>query len=215
MVDLLFSDHLKGTFEGLVVVLGPNGAGKTTLLQNLHGLGKGEVFWDGQSANGNKLARGFVHQSPVMLKGSVQKNLEIACDLAQIPKAQWRVRILDVADEFDLRSLLNKNAEKLSGGEAARLAFARACLHKPEILLLDEVTAHLDPENMRRIERYMVEFSEQGVVFFVTHALGQARRLAQSVVFLDQNKILYSGEAKKFWQSPPNAIAQKFIRGEL
>lgn len=215
MAELKYNSIIKGQFDGVVVVLGANGAGKTTFLKHLHGIDSDQATWDDQPAISTKHLRGFVSQSPQLLNGSVEYNLKTATKLLQMDKSQADQQIERVIEQNALGDLRQRFAPSLSGGEQARLCFARACLNDPKVLLLDEITAHLDPKNTKRLENAMKARAIDGTVFFVTHIISQARRLADHIIFMDQGEVLYSGPAEAFWTDNQDEKIRKFLAGEL
>ncbi|MEL6318848.1 MAG: ATP-binding cassette domain-containing protein, partial [Pseudomonadota bacterium] len=107
-------------------------------------------------------------------------------------------------------------ARRLSGGEQQRLAMARALALEPEILFLDEPTAHLDPAAAERIEALAGEAKAEGVkIVFVTHDLGQARRVADEVVFLHRGRLAERAPAARFFERPATEAARCFIDGRI
>ena len=119
-------------------------------------------------------------------------------------------------EEVHLKEKADQPARRLSGGEQQRLALARALLTRPKILLLDEPTASLDPGSVMIIERLILEASSAGVkVIFVSHDIGQAKRLAADVVFLHQGAITEHSTAQHFFSKPSSREAQAYLAGEL
>jgi tungstate transport system ATP-binding protein len=110
----------------------------------------------------------------------------------------------------------NRAARLLSGGEQQRLALARAWAVRPEVLFLDEPTANLDPAATRAVETIIARFHEAGTkIIMTTHDLGQARRLADEVLFLDRGRLIERAVAPQFFAAPSSAAASAFLEGEL
>lgn len=204
------------------VVLGPNGSGKTTLLRAIHGLAalsggrlRG-VSRDAAQAAGGELARcAYVFQKPVMLHRSALANVEHALAIAGVPAHERRQRAESALADVGLASLAARPARRLSGGEQQRLAVARANALEPDCLLLDEPTASLDPGAAAGIERYLLRLSERGRgIVMSTHDLGQARRLAERIVFMHRGRVVEAGDAPSFFHAPSSNLAQRFLRGE-
>jgi tungstate transport system ATP-binding protein len=195
--------------EGPTVIVGPNGAGKSVLLRLLHGLlepGGGSV----EAAPG--LRQAMVFQRPVMLRRSAAANIAHALSLAGIagdPAA--------ALEEVGLAHLADRPARRLSGGEQQRVALARALALKPDLLLLDEPTASLDPAATRAVEDVVARAAARGGtrVVMTTHDLGQARRLAAEVCLLHRGRLAERAPAPAFFAQPRTEEAARFLRGDI
>jgi len=118
--------------------------------------------------------------------------------------------------EVGLAHLAHRPARVLSGGEQQRLALARAWALHPEVLFLDEPTASLDPSATREIESVIRAFDAAGTkIVMATHNLGQARRLADEIIYLHQGRVLERATADEFFSRPATAEAAAFVKGEL
>ncbi|MGH8565227.1 MAG: phosphate ABC transporter ATP-binding protein [Gammaproteobacteria bacterium] len=197
------------------VVLGPNGAGKSLLLRLCHGLippSTGRILWAGDAAKGQAM----VFQRPVLLRRSVAANLAYPLRLIGLGRAERERRVAEALAMAGLTPLADRYARSLSGGEQQRLALARAWVRRPEVLFLDEPTANLDPAATRQVETVVKRFREAGTkVVMTTHDLGQARRLAEEVLFLHRGRLLEQAPAECFFAGPATAEARAFVRGEL
>ncbi|HET8728999.1 MAG TPA: ATP-binding cassette domain-containing protein [Alphaproteobacteria bacterium] len=215
-------DHLGFTLagRGRTVVLGPNGAGKSLTLRLCHGLIRptgGRVEWLGPAA-GHMVGRrhAMVFQRPVMLRRSARANLIHALALAGLGRRVRQEVAATALDRFGLTALADRPARVLSGGEQQRLALARAWVLKPEVLFLDEPTANLDPAATRAVEEVVRAFQADGIkVVMTTHDLGQARRLADEVLFLHGGRLLEQSPAKRFFETPQTREAAAFLNGNL
>lgn len=198
---------------GVTLVMGANGAGKSLFLRSLHGLlpAEGDVEFAGRSLRETQREQAMVFQKPTLLRRTVEQNMLFAA-----PEGTAAAQIEALLSEVHLNEKAKQPARRLSGGEQQRLALARALLTQPKILLLDEPTASLDPGSVLIIERLIQQAADAGVkVIFVSHDIGQAKRLASDVVFLHQGKITEHTSAQTFFDQPASREAQAYLAGEL
>ncbi len=179
----------------VMAVVGPSGAGKSTLLRCLNRLNEissGDVEFKGtplRTLDPLDLRRrvGMVFQIPVMFEGSVKENIDYATSLGG-PEAAAEELLVRVGLD---PSFLNKNAANLSVGEQQRLCLARALVNQPEVLLMDEPTASLDPFNTRLVEDLILELCAQGLtIILVSHNMAQARRVGDRVALLKEGRMV-------------------------
>ena len=202
---------------GTLAIMGPNGAGKSVLLRLLHGLlapTGGTVSWNG-AIPGDTTRRGqaLVFQRPVLLRRSAAANVDFVLALRGRSDAGRREALLA---RVGLAGRGGEPARRLSGGEQQRLALARALAIEPRVLLLDEPTASLDPSSTLAIERIVAEARADGVgVVWVTHDIGQARRMASEVVFLSNGRLREHTPASTFFEAPTSPQAREFLQGGL
>jgi tungstate transport system ATP-binding protein len=197
-----------------VALVGANGSGKSTLLRVLNGLvapGAGTV----QREPGLRLAMLF--QRPVLLRMSVLNNCALALWLRGLGwraarQAAWRA----LADA-GLQDVAARSGRQLSVGQTQRVALARALALNPEVLLLDEPTASLDPHSKRLVESSMQAFA--GTMVFASHNLGQVKRLATRVLYLEQGRVLADLPVDQFFDTPQlqrhSVAAAHFVKGEV
>ncbi len=205
------------------VILGPNGAGKSLLLRLCHGLLKpttGRVTWcgPGAAASSDRLAQrqAMVFQRPVMLRRSVAANVAYALSLNGAKRKDRGALVAEALEKTGLSRLAERPARVLSSGEQQRLALARAWALQPEVLFLDEPTANLDPAASHAVERIINGFHQAGTkIVMTTHELGQARRLADEVLFLHWGRLVERSPADSFFTQPRTPEADAFVRGEL
>lgn len=206
--------------QGTTVVLGPNGAGKSVLLRTLHGLVKpvaGEMRWNGRPFGPDVLSRqALVFQRPLLLRRSVVGNLVFALRARGLARGERQRRLAAILARFALEALADRPARGLSGGEQQRVALARALVLEPELLLLDEPTASLDPAATLVIEDLLRRTAAEGThLLLVTHDVGQARRLADRVIFLHGGRVLEEAPASVFFTRPATREASLCLAGEL
>lgn len=208
------------------LVLGPNGAGKSLLLRLCHGLLKptsGTIRWHGvkQDKRGGGNAKSgrqhaMVFQRPVMLRRSARANLDYALGLHGFNPAARRQRIGEVLERTGLSHLADRPARVMSIGEQQRLALARAWALDPQVLFLDEPTASLDPAATKAVEDIINSIHEHGTrIVMTTHDLGQARRLADEVMFIHQGRVAEQTPAARFFETPDSEAGRAYLRGEL
>lgn len=201
---------------GITVIMGPNGAGKTLLLRCLHGLIKpdqGRITLGHLSVTDSRDQQAMVFQHPVLLRRTTLQNLAFA--VPAIAKSEPQ-RLLEALAAVHLADRADQPARMLSGGEQQRLALARALLSKPALLLLDEATASLDPASVLLIESLVKAQSAQGTkVILVSHDQGQARRLADDVVFLSAGQVTEQSPANQFFTAPQTPAAKAYLAGEI
>jgi tungstate transport system ATP-binding protein len=200
------------------VLIGPNGAGKTTLLRLMMGLiapTRGRVTWGGRE-NVAPTHRAIVFQRPVMLRRSAAGNLRYALAAAGVPRGKRDALVSELCGLVGLDGLGRRSARRLSGGEQQRLALARALAKEPQVLLLDEPTASLDPAATKAIEDVIRAVAARGIkVVMSTHDLGETRRLAGEIVLVHRGRVIESGAAETFFAAPKTMEARRFIAGEL
>jgi tungstate transport system ATP-binding protein len=201
------------------VVLGPNGAGKTLILRLCHGLlqpSSGSIEWCGPGAADARRQVAMVFQRPVLLRRSVAANVDYAMRLRGIPSRQRAARSARVLEATGLETLADRGARRLSVGEQQRLALARAWALRPQVLLLDEPAASLDPGASRALESAILAIREDGTkIVMTTHDMAQARRMADEVLFLHRGRLIEQTPAADFFASPTSAEARAFLQGEL
>ena len=216
------ADVIKGidlTLEagGTTVLMGPNGAGKSLLLRLMHGLIKpsgGTLSWGGKMLDdGIRRRQAMVFQRAVMLRRSVAANIDFVLRLRGRADAARRHEILEHAG---LADRADQPARLLSGGEQQRLALARALATEPDVLFMDEPTSNLDPASTLVIEDITKAARDRGTrIIFVTHDMGQARRLADDVVLVHRGKVLEHTPAADFFNQPSSTEAGDYMAGKI
>jgi tungstate transport system ATP-binding protein len=203
------------------VILGTNGSGKTTLLRILAGLekqDKGSILFNDKETNAKEMRQiaTLVFQRTAMFSRSVYGNLAYGLKNRGRKDAEIREEITLALQAVGLRNFEKRKANRTSGGEQQRIALARAFLLNPQILLLDEPTANLDPNSATIIERAIEgRTKERNIIMLATHNLSQAKRLANEVVHIHNGKIVEIASSKEFFSDPRSEITRKFINGEL
>jgi tungstate transport system ATP-binding protein len=206
------------------VILGPNGAGKSTLLRLLGLLDRpwsGEIFHDGLPLSAMRRSQrtalrrriGYVFQAPLLLSGTVETNLLYGPRLRGLSITET-----EIAQTLEVTGLKGKefqDAQQLSGGEKQRLQLARVMLLHPDLYLLDEPTANLDPLSVKNIESTINRLACSGkTVILATHNLIQARLLAGKVVFLKAGRLVQAGSAAEVLSRPLSLDIAEFSAAE-
>ncbi len=197
--------------DRICACIGPNGAGKTTLLKLLDGLIKpdsGSIIY---SANPVKSSL-VLHHTP-MIKASARVNIAMVRDA---DRSISSAEIDTVIEQIGLSHLANSPAHKLSAGERQKLCLGRAILKKPNLALLDEPTANLDPNTTEQVEEIIRQFKLQGSdVIFTSHQLAQVQRLAEYIIFIDEGEIKEKGPVGPFFSNPQTQAAKRYLHQEL
>jgi tungstate transport system ATP-binding protein len=191
-------------------LIGPNGAGKTTLLKLLDGLIKPDTGTVTYSFV-NKTAL-VLHHTP-MIKASTRTNISMVRDADSVITD---AEIQQVVEQIGLENLASSPAHKLSAGERQKLCLGRAILKKPNLILLDEPTANLDPNTTEQVEEMIRLFDQQNTdVIFSSHQLAQVQRLAEYIIFIDQGDIKEKGPVGPFFLNPQTQAAKRYLHQEL
>ena len=208
----------------VVVLLGPSGCGKSTLLRCINGLEPtqgGRIFLDGYGALGKDIGWHAARQHIGMVFQSYElfNHLNVLNNILLGPlKAQKRQRdeVEAQADQLLQRIGLyeRKTAypRELSGGQKQRIAIVRALCLNPKLLLLDEITAALDPEMVREVLDVVLELAAEGMtMLIVTHEMGFARKVADRIIFMDAGRIIEHADPETFFTAPASQRAQAFL----
>ena len=204
--------------DGITILMGPNGAGKTTFLRAMHGIeriSKGRVHW---AAEGQKVqqAQAFVFQAPIMMRRTVRDCIAYPLRLRGVSRGLAREAAEEWAIRVGLEAALTRPAVVLSGGEKQKLALARALVTAPQLLFLDEPCANLDGRATYDIERILQDACKAGTrIVISTHDIGQARRLADDVLFLHDGRLLEATPKDRFFTRPATPEAAAFLKGDL
>ncbi|NLE76037.1 MAG: phosphate ABC transporter ATP-binding protein [Chloroflexi bacterium] len=223
--QVLALNHLEIRRGEIFAVVGPSGAGKSTLLRLLNFLEaptRGTIRFLGQefaAARPMPLAQArrvtTVFQRPVLLNQSVWANVSFGLRLRGQRIADALVQA--ALEQVGLAAYARQAARTLSGGEAQRVALARAMVLQPDVLLLDEPTANLDPYNVGLIESIVRELNRQQgtTLILVTHNVFQAKRLAQRVGLLLEGQMVEVASTEAFFAAPSDPRTAAFVRGEM
>jgi tungstate transport system ATP-binding protein len=207
----------------IFALIGPTGAGKTTLLRLIDMLDKpstGQIFFDGTDVTTSGRARlearrrmSFVLQKPVVFNASVYDNIAYGLQWHGLDRRQTRKNVDDILETVGLAVYRKRNARTLSGGEMQRVAIARAIATGPDVLLLDEPSANLDPVSSVKIEELITRVIRENAITVVvaTHDMSQGQRLADRISVLVSGEIVQSGGAREVFTSPRNREVAEFV----
>ena len=208
----------------VVVIVGPSGCGKSTFLRCINALEniqEGEILLDGEvidpsSKDLSKIREkiGMVFQSYDLFPHlTILQNLMLApVKVKKTPKAEAEKEALQLLDRVGLLSKKDNYPRQLSGGQKQRVAIVRALMMHPEILLLDEITAALDPEMVREVLDVVLSLAKEGrTMVIVTHEMQFARAVADRMVFIDGGRIVEEAGAQEFFDDPKTERLRKFL----
>ncbi len=207
----------------IFALIGPTGAGKTTLLRIIDLLevpGAGEIYFDGKCITRSGKQRleirrrmSFIQQKPQVFDLSVYDN--IACGLRWRREEKNRIseKVDHIVEMVGLQGYEDRDARTLSGGEAQRVALARSLVLEPEVLLLDEPTANLDPISTDKIEQLISHVAKQRntTMIMATHAMSQGQQLADRIGVLLDGRLVQTGNAAEIFRSPQNEEVAHFV----
>lgn len=220
--DIAFSIN-KGE---VVVIVGPSGCGKSTFLRclnRLEDIQEGTIQLEGENYENEKKDIHKIREKIGMVFQSYDlfPNMTILHNLMLAPRKVQNRNKEEIEKEADVLlervGLLEKKhayPRQLSGGQKQRVAIVRALLMNPEILLLDEITAALDPEVVREVLQVVLDLAKAGMtMIIVTHEMEFAKAVADRVVFLDAGKVVEEGTPKEFFENPKTERAKQFLHG--
>ncbi len=207
----------------IFTIIGPSGQGKTTLLRLINMLDtptEGSIFFDGISLHGSgdqatslRRRMGMVFQIPASFHETVFENIAIGLKYRRISKDEIKRRVLEKLKEIGLEGYENRKAGTLSGGEMQRVSLARVMVTEPDLLLLDEPTANLDPVSTARIEDLIRLYNRKSgtTVIMSSHDLFQGQRLADRIAVMMEGRFIQTGETIDVFSHPCSAKVARFI----
>ncbi|MEH0147133.1 amino acid ABC transporter ATP-binding protein [Corynebacterium sp. Q4381] len=208
----------------VLAIIGPSGCGKSTLLRTVNGLepvDSGQIMVNGRevTAGSTKLKDvrsdvGMVFQSYDLFPHlTVMENLLLAPKVVQgADQAEAKERALGLLERVGLAAKADARPRELSGGQKQRVAIVRALMMQPKALLLDEITASLDPEIVREVLDVVVGLAREGMTMLVvTHEMAFARAVADRVAFMDAGRIVEMAPPEEFFAAPKSERAQRFL----
>ena len=214
---ILSSLNLSINSNDVTVIMGPNGAGKSIFLKILNGIltpTSGCITWNNKKQFSDTLnTQAFVFQKPILLRRSVIANLDYMDSVLGYKKKISKDRLLEIVQ---LKKQKNQPARMLSLGEQQRLSLIRSLMLRPNLLLLDEPTANLDPASTKIIEDIILNLKMMGIkIIFVTHNILQAKRIADEIIFLNEGKMVEHLNKQEFFSNSKSIEVQNYLNGIL
>lgn len=211
-------------FKGeILTLIGPSGSGKSTLLRLLNFLEtptEGTIKFDQIIASPElplptRRRVGTMFQNPILLKRSVRENIKYGLSLRKESLSSNHEKYW--LDKLGLINIINQSSNKLSVGESHRVALLRTLLTKPEVLLLDEPTANLDPYNVSLIEDIVLDENKKNntTIILVTHNIFQAKRIGHRTALLLGGELIEVEKSDQFFNYPKNERTKYFIEGKI
>ena len=220
--DVLKIDALDIKRGETLAIVGPNGAGKSTLLLGLARLLKptaGEVIFNGSQLSGldeleYRRRISFVFQDPLLLDMTVERNIALGLKFRNTPKEEIQARVWKWIKQLGIESLAKRRASQLSGGEAQRVSLARAFVLEPELLLLDEPFAALDPPTRAKLIEDLSALlgEDHRTAVFVTHNLNEAAKLSHRIAVIVNGMLRQVGTAKQIKARPADETVKAFLQ---
>jgi len=230
VINMQSVDKIFGKFKALdgvslqvhegekMVICGPSGSGKSTLIRCINGLEdihSGTVSIATMDSNGGREARiGMVFQQFNLFPHlTVMQNLTLGpMRVSKLSRTEAETRALICLERVQIPEQADKLPRQLSGGQQQRVAIARSLCMEPDIILFDEPTSALDPEMINEVLEVMVGLANSGITMIcVTHEMGFAKRVADTMVFMDEGKIVEQSPPEKFFSAPESLRCQQFL----
>ena len=194
--------------QGMFGLLGRNGAGKTTLMKTiaaLHPMKSGEVTVCGVPVGEAAKIRSMIGYLPQDFSMYPNMRTDEALDylgaLSGIPSKECKQRVEALLTKVNLYEHRSKKVKQLSGGMKRRLGIAQALLHDPKVLIVDEPTAGLDPEERIRFRNLLCETAEERIVILSTHIVGDVESTCENIAIMDEGKILWRGTVRELLEN--------------
>ena len=189
--------------RGLIyAVIGSNGSGKSTFAKIISGINKDDI---GGRVFDSALKVGYMPQKSFAFRMTVKNNLKMLSSDTE--------RAERILSRMNLEHLADKNAKNLSGGETARLSFARLAMKDFDVLVLDEPTASMDMDSALKTEKFILDYRQEYncAVILITHSIAQAKRISDRIMFFHDGKILESGNTDEILSCPETPELKRFI----
>ena len=205
--------NLNLSSTGITVILGPNGSGKSLLTKIIKGLIEPDSGDLSIKLNNIKPLSSYLSQDIVFFRRDVFSNLAYPMKINGYSKNSILKRINFLLDHFEFKNVKG-SARRLSEGNKQYLAFIRALVNKPKLLILDEPSSNLDMNYTKKIEDYLIRNKEDIKIIMVTHDIFQAKRLADEILFMNNGEVIEISKKMKFLKSK-NILVKKFLSGSF
>jgi tungstate transport system ATP-binding protein len=197
-------------------ILGPNGSGKTTMMKIIADLlepESGRIIYNGQYFNKIKDNLTYVSHNSYLFNDTVYENIAAPLKFREKENSYIEKRVKELIKMFKIGYLKDKNALNLSGGEKQKVSLARALSFNPEILIIDEPTANIDPNFIKLIESTLKSINEKykTTILIVTHNTAQSFRLCDEIVFMKDGCVIEHKD-KEYFKSPEKEFIKEFVR---
>ncbi|WP_297420438.1 ATP-binding cassette domain-containing protein [Clostridium sp.] len=199
--------------NGITSLLGENGAGKTTLMKILIGVNKpstGRVILNDRNLLGYSNKKDIIGYLPQ--KFDIYNNitgydfLSYVCDIKNIENNEKKKQIEQIIEQFNLNSVINKNIGKYSGGYKRRLGIAQSIIGNPNLVIIDEPTVGLDPEQRLEFRHYLSEIGQDKIVLISTHILEDVELYTNKILIINNKSILFNGTSSEAINAAKNKI---------
>lgn len=187
-------DNVKFSCGTIYGITGDNGAGKTTLLKIIAGLERynvGEILYSGAPLEQGMMKKmTYLSQTPYLMRTSVYENIVYPLKIRNVDSMTIQKKAADIMEELQITELKNQLATQLSGGESQKVALARALVFAPEVLLLDEPTASIDPATIEMIEDAITKRNKRRkmTVIMISHNMDQVKRMCDEIIYMKKGK---------------------------
>lgn len=222
--NILRNINLTIKSNNILSIIGPNGAGKTSLLRIIGLIDKqttGKLLFDKKEikTQADKLNTqrkiGIIFTKPELLDMNVYENIIYPMKIRQINQDTINKKVRYYSKLLKLDKIIFQHHNKISSGEKQRVAIARTLIYEPELILFDEPTANLDPNNTRIIETTIKKISKHINIIVITHDIFQAKRLSDEIGILIDGKLIEIDKTRKIFTSPNNPDTKAFLAGDL
>lgn len=191
----------------IVFLVGPNGAGKSTLMKSVAGFIRpthGEVLIEGKNVQEDRSALTFLgyvpENAPLYTEMTAYEYIKFVAGLWRMKAVEFEKKLRFVIENLQLEEVLNQKTETLSKGFKRRVAIAGALIHQPQILILDEPTEGLDPNQKYQIHQFIKEYGKNHLIIVSTHIMEEVEAVAERVVLIHKGHILWNGKPQELKQ---------------